>query len=198
TGVRALLQRQDPKVFGMVADRIEAPQELTAALAGLLGERLQYVVVDSQEHGLELLEELRQQGRGRAHVVPARPPFVAGAKPDGLQAEPGFVCLLADRLVFAPEDEPLVRMLVGNAVVVETPRAALELASRQRGVTAVALDGTVVRPDGVIIGGSGDGVAAAMVEQKREMHTLGDTVARLEVECADRVGAHNALKARLA
>ena len=198
TGVRALLKREDPKVFGMVADRIEAPQELTAAFAGLLGERLQYVVVDSQEHGLELLEDLRQQGRGRAHVVPARPPFVAGAKPESLETEPGFVCLLADRLEFAPEDEPLVRMLVGNAVVVDTPGAALALASRRRGVTAVAMDGTVVRPDGVIIGGSGDGVAAAMVEQKREMHVLGDAVGRLEVECTERVASHNAVKARIA
>lgn len=196
-GVRAILGKQDPQVQGMVADRIEAPQELTAAFAGLLGERLQYVVVDSQQHGLELLEELRRNERGRAHVVPQSPPFVAGARSQDLSQEPGYVCLLAERLDYATEDEALVQTLVGQAVVVETPSAALSLVSRHRDITAVALDGTVIRPDGVIIGGSGDGVAAAMVEQKREMHSLADAVAKLESECAARVAAHNALKARL-
>src|SRR5690606_19311432 len=113
-GVRALLAKQDPEIYGMVADRIEAPQELTAAFAGLLGERLQYVVVESQAKGLALLEELKQNERGRAHVLPARPPYVAGGQPDQLQEEPGFVCMLADRVEYESCDEPLVRMLLGN------------------------------------------------------------------------------------
>src|SRR5690606_33769424 len=93
---------------------------------------------------------------------------------------------------------PLVRMLLGNAVVVETARAALDLVALHPQFTAVALDGTVVQPNGVIIGGSGDGVASAMVEQKREMHSLANAVRQLEPECAARVAAHNSLKARLA
>ncbi len=197
TGAKALLGKRDPLVHGMVADRIEAPQELTAAFAGLLGERLQYVIVESQTDGLKLLEELRREERGRAHVIPQRPAFVAGAHPTSLTKEPGFVCFLADRLEFAPEDEPLVRTLVGSAVVVETPEAALALVTAHAGITAVTLDGTVVRPDGVIIGGSGDGVAAAMVEQKREMHTLADAVSHLEADFSARAAAHNTLKARL-
>src|SRR6187399_1259132 len=197
-GVRALLTKQDPEVYGMVADRIEAPQELTAAFAGLLGERLQYVIVDSQRHGLALLEELRRNERGRAHIVPARPPFVAGSQAENFAGEPGVICLLADRLGYAAEDEPLVRTIVGNAVVVESPQAALTFVAHHPSVTAVALDGTVVRPDGVVIGGSGDGVASAMVEQKREMHALRDAVAKLEAEFAERQAAHNASKARLA
>src|SRR5690606_7279783 len=124
--------------------------------------------------------------------------FVAGAVSHQFTEDSGIVCLLAERLGYAPEDEPLVRTLVGNAVVVETPEAALELVKRYSDVTAVAMDGTVVRPDGVIIGGSGDGVASAMVEQKREMHSLVDAVAKLEAQCNERVAAHNALKARLA
>ncbi|HEY6728036.1 MAG TPA: AAA family ATPase, partial [Polyangiaceae bacterium] len=137
-GVRALLAKHDPEVYGMVADRIEAPQELTAAFAGLLGERLQYVIVKDQRHGLALLEELRRTERGRAHIVPARPPFVAGSQAAQYPDEPGLVCQLADRLVYAPEDEPLVRTVVGNAVVVESPEAAIAFVARHPTVTAVA------------------------------------------------------------
>lgn len=196
TGARALVQRTDDNVLGLVADRIEAPEELTRALAGLLGERLQYVVVKDLSRGLELLEELRKDGRGRATIVAQRPPFVAGA-PRSFAGEAGVRGSLAEQLVFASEDEALVRALVGDAVLCETSTQALDLVSRHAGVTAVALDGTVVRPDGVIAGGSGDDVAAAMVEQKRELRTLAAEVERLTATYTKVHDEHNALRARI-
>ncbi len=73
----------------------------------------------------------------------------------------------------------------------------MRVAASVPGVTVVALDGTVAHPDGVVSGGSGDGVASAMLEQKREMHVLTDEVARLEAEAARATADHNALRARL-
>src|SRR5262249_36827811 len=57
-GVKSLLGTKDPALLGLVADRIEAPAELTAAFAGLLAERLQCVVVEDVERGVALLGEL--------------------------------------------------------------------------------------------------------------------------------------------
>ncbi|MCE7889966.1 MAG: chromosome segregation protein SMC, partial [Sorangiineae bacterium PRO1] len=62
-GARALLNGSHAGVLGLVADRIEAPEELTAAFAGLLGERLQYVVVEDLPRGLDLLGELARAAR---------------------------------------------------------------------------------------------------------------------------------------
>src|SRR5690606_3602357 len=98
-----LLGKGDPAVLGLVADRIEAPEELTAAFAGLLGERLQYVVVTDTARGVELLDELRSSKRGRGHVIPARPPYVAGSpalRSD--EHEAGVLGRLAERLGYAP------------------------------------------------------------------------------------------------
>jgi chromosome segregation protein len=195
-GTRALLSQADPAVLGMIADRIEAPAELTAAFAGLLGERLQYVVVSDTRRGLELLGELRDAERGRAHIVPLRPSHVAG--PSRGVEDPRALGRLADRLQYAPEDAPLVRALIGDAWLVATASDALALVERSAGVTAVALDGTVVRPDGVISGGSGDDVASDMVEQKREMRALAAEVERLDADQARLVGDHNQLRARMA
>jgi chromosome segregation protein len=195
-GARALVGKTSGNVLGLVADRIEAPEELTAAFAGLLGERLQYVVVGDLGQGLELLGELRRGGRGRATIVAQRPPFVAGA-PRAVIDEPGVRGLLADQLLFAQEDAALVRALVGDAVVCETAERALEVVQKHVGLTAVALDGTVVRPDGVVSGGSGDDVASAMVEQKRELRTLAAEVERLSAEHTRVSDEHNALRARL-
>ncbi|HSC87040.1 MAG TPA: chromosome segregation protein SMC, partial [Polyangiaceae bacterium] len=169
-GARALLKKGDPGVLGLVADRIDAPAELTAAFVGLLGERLQYVVVADPEKGLELLEELKGTGKGRGHVVPKHPPYVAGAR--AFTEAEGILGRVADRLGYAPEDSALVQALVGEALLADSAHAAVSYAAAHPGVTVVALDGTVARPDGVISGGSGDDVAAAMVEQKREIVSL--------------------------
>jgi chromosome segregation protein len=196
-GARALLSKGDPRVLGLVADRIEAPAELTSALAGLLGSRLSCVVVSDRASGLELLDELRKGERGRAEILPARPGYVAGGSRHAALSEPGVLGLLVDRLAFSEADDALVRSLVGDALLVESAEAAARLAERVPGVTAVALDGTVLHPDGVVSGGSGDDVASAMIEHKREMHELVDQVARLETEAARLLADHTALRTRL-
>ena len=198
-GVKSLLKAKDPAVLGLLADRIEAPAELTAAFAGLLGDRLQCVVVSDMERGVALLAALSKENRGRASVIAARPRYVAGAAPRPPRGE-GVVGLLADRLRFAPEDEPLVRALVGDALVVESIEVALRLAGghlERAGCALVTLDGTVIREDGIVSGGSGDAVAAGMLEQKREMRALHEIVATKSDEVTALLEAQQALRQRL-
>ncbi|MDX2052022.1 MAG: chromosome segregation protein SMC [Polyangiaceae bacterium] len=195
-GARALLGKADPEVLGMVADRIEAPEELTLAFASLLGERLQYIVVSDLEHGLHLLDDLRENQRGRATVVAARPGYIAGGA-RAFSDEPGVLGSLADQLRYEAADEALVRAIVGDAVLVTSSEHAVQFVARHPDFTAVALDGTVARPSGVVSGGGGDEVASAMVEQKREMHSLTTEVSRLEAEYQKLFESHNALRGRI-
>ncbi len=196
-GTRALLSIGDSTVLGLVADRLEAPAEMQAALAGLLGERLQYVVVRDVARGFELLARLRTEKRGRAHIISATPPYVAGRRPT-LPEHAGVIGFLVDHLRFAPEDEALAHALIGNAVVVQDATVAFELARQCPELLIVTRDATVIRPEGVISGGTGDDVASHMVEQKRELRVLGEQVARLEANYAGVAEQHAALRARLA
>ncbi|MFT3776457.1 MAG: chromosome segregation protein SMC [Minicystis sp.] len=195
-GVKNLLKTRDPALLGLVADRLEAPAELTAAFAGLLGAELQSIVVGDVERGVALLADLARTKGGRASLVAARPPFVAGAEPAPVRGE-GVIGSLIDRLVFAPSDEPLARALVGHAVVVQTAEDAVRLSRAGAGVPLVALDGTVVRPGGRISGGSGDAVAAGMIEQKREMRELHEQVAKKSEEVTALLEAQQALRLRI-
>jgi chromosome segregation protein len=196
TGVRALLSSGDAGVLGMIADRLDVQEAHTAALAGLLGDRLQCVIVSDPERGLALLDTLRSTGRGRATIAPASPRYVAGARatalPDGLAI--GYVI---DSVTYAPEHEALMRSLIGDAILCHTAQGAIEMVQRFPGATAVSLDGTVVHPDGLISGGSSDDVASAMVEQKREIRQLGQDVERLERRVHDAADAHRAIRARM-
>jgi chromosome segregation protein len=193
-GVKSLLKTKDATLLGLVADRLEAPAELTAAFAGLLGAELQSVVVSDLDRGVALLAELSRTKGGRASLIASRPPFVAGATVTALEGE-GVVGPLLDRLVFAAEDEALARALVGGAVVVETAADAVRLSGA--GVALVALDGTVVRPGGRVSGGSGDAVAAGMIEQKREMRELHEWVAKKSEEVTALLEAQQALRLRM-
>ena len=197
-GARALLSKKgDPRVLGMVADRVQAPERLTHALAGLLGQRLSCIVVADSSAQIDLLAELRQGERGRADVIAARPPYIAGASHEHWREDPLVEGRLADGLTYAESDEALVRALVGDTVLVNSASDAVTVVGRYPGITAVALDGTVAHPDGIVSGGTGDDVASAMLDQKREMSTLAVDVERLEKDYEKLSSDHNALRARI-
>jgi chromosome segregation protein len=179
-GTKALVGTRDACIAGLVADRVEAPSELTPALAGLLGARLQDVVVSDMERGVALLEELAQGKKGRATIVPLCAPFVSGSNPALPRAGDGVVGPLLDTLRFAPEDEGLVCALVADAVVVRDLSTARRLRGEGIRAALVTVDGAVLHVDGRIAGGQGDAVAAGMLESKREARELAKEIERLD------------------
>jgi chromosome segregation protein len=187
-GTKALMAAHEDCVVGLLADRVEAPADLTLALAGLLGEDLQSVVVRDMGRGIELLEGLAQARKGRATIVPAHPAFTAGAGVERPAGGPECVRLV-DCLQFAPEDEGLVRCLIGDAIVATDVGMALEL--RRTGIRApiVTVGGAVLHPDGRIEGGQGDELSAGMLESKREARELAGEIERLESLLAGRLQA---------
>ncbi len=195
-GVKALVGTKDETIVGLVADLVEAPAELSAALAGLLGPKLQYVVVTDLERGTALLDGLATQKRGRATVIARRPRWVSGAATP-LPDDEGVVGRLADELRAAPEDEALVRSLVGNAIVVRDAAVALRLQAAGVAGPLVTLDGTVFE-EGRVAGGTGEDVAQAMLDQKRETRELAEEVRRLEAVAEARLATHQALRTAIA
>jgi chromosome segregation protein len=196
-GTKALVRSKDACVLGLVADRIEAPAELTQALAGLLGSSLEDVVVDDVERGIALLEDLAQGKKGRATIRGQLTPYVAGARQDAPE-DAAIVARLVDTLRFAPADEPLVQTLVGDALVVRDLTAARRL--RTGGVRAalVTLDGAVLHADGRIAGGQGDKLAAGFLDGKREARELAEEIQRLDAVASHRLEALQASRVELA
>jgi chromosome segregation protein len=179
-GTKALVDTRDPALLGLVADRVEAPPAMIQALAGLLGARLQDVVVRDVGRGVALLGELSSRRKGRAAIVPERPAFVAGDGEVLPAGDEGVVVRLIDVLRYAPSDESLVRTLVGDAWVVRDAAVAARIRATGVRATLVTLDGCVLHPDGRIEGGQGDQVAAGMLESKREARQLARDVEDLE------------------
>ncbi|MFO0662151.1 MAG: chromosome segregation protein SMC [Polyangiaceae bacterium] len=179
-GVKALLATKDPCLVGMVADHIQAPTEITSALAAALGDRLQGVVVEDLDRGAELLAGLASAKKGRAMIVP-RPPRIVSDAYD-TPSDESVVGKLVDLVTCEPDDRALARGLLSGWLVVREAVDALRLSRDGYSGSIVALDGTVVFPDGRVVGGAGDAVGAGILglnDEKSVSSKAGSPVARV-------------------
>ncbi len=105
---------------------------------------------------------------------------------------------LIDELRFAPEDEPLVRALVDGALVVTDLASAWQVRTAlATPVPVVTLDGTVLHADGRVSGGTGEELAAGMLESKREARELASDLRVLDARVTELIAKHQGLRARL-
>ncbi len=84
-GVRAIFASANGSlagVVGTVADLLEVPSGLEAAVEGVLGERLQWVVVERFEHARAALGYLEREGAGPATFLPLETLPGNGTPPD--------------------------------------------------------------------------------------------------------------------
>ena len=180
-GVRAVFDQEHAEaltgVVGTVADLLEVPLGMERAIEAVLGERLQWVVVERFEHARAAVEYLGAHSLGAATFLPLEhlPP------PTGPQPDANDVRWVA-RNVGAPSLS-LVHHLLGQVAIVEHLDQA-EALWRRNGVVAtyVTLAGEVLGPTGRLHGG-GQARAAdvehSLLARKRRLRELDDEVRRV-------------------
>jgi chromosome segregation protein len=193
-GVRAVFEANDHLggVRGTVADLLEVPSGLEHAVAAVLGERLQWVVVDRFEHARAAVEYLQTQRSGPATFLPLEHlPAPGGPPPDDNGVR------WAERSVNATSPGLTHYLLAQVAVVDHLDQA--EVLWRRNGIVAtyVTPTGEVLSPAGRLRGG-GDGdegaVEHSLLARKRQLRELEEEVRRL----VDDVDSQQAAAAALA
>ncbi|MBI5642015.1 MAG: chromosome segregation protein SMC [Deltaproteobacteria bacterium] len=172
-------------IHGLIADVIETNPGYEKAVEAVMGERLQYVIVESHKEGVAAIEYLKANSSGRGSFVPVKD--VRGASPMPVQAGdfnyPGAKELISE--VKIKEGYPsIVNYLLGDTLVVDTLGAALELWS-QSGLfrTIVTLEGDLIDAQGIITGGSlssSDGI----LQKRGEIRSIKKLSAGLEEKIA--------------
>jgi chromosome segregation protein len=196
-GVRALVTHAGSDPVQLLADRVECPPELTAALAAALGDRLQWVVVENLERGVSAIETLKALGSGRATVIPREPRRIVGPPP-ALPEGPNVVGRLLDLVDVSASDAALFRHLLADVVVVEDLATAIDL--HHRSVVSgriVTRAGEVLAPDGGLTGGEQD-AGAHLLELKREVRELDEAVRHVTGELEKAQRAHGEIRAAIA
>jgi len=170
--VRAIMRAEQHAegVLGVVADVIDIPQAYERAVAAVLGERLQYVIVRGEQDGASAVDRLRQDSSGRSSFIPLNPrvpDLTAVAKLNGTSRR------LVDLVKVDERYETVAQSLLGEVVLVPDLASAISL-WRQNGirVTLVTPEGDVIDPSGVITGGSDRPIEEEILARRREIEEL--------------------------
>jgi chromosome segregation protein len=180
-GVRAVFAEDRrvalPGVVGTVADLLEVPPGMERAIEAVLGERLQWVVVERFEHARTAVAYLRDHGLGSATFLPLEHlPVADGPGPD----DNGVRWVTRSVSANAPH---LVHHLLAQVAIVDHLDEA-EALWRRNGVVAtyVTPGGEVLGPTGRLHGGENRASAAtehSLLARKRQLRDLEGEVQRL-------------------
>jgi chromosome segregation protein len=188
-GVKAVMLREEEErrqggIYGLVADVLRVEPQHERAIEAVLGDRLQLVLVESHAAGARAVDYLKKASEGRASFVPLTEMEQLPLTPEGAQLQaPEGALRAVDVVESAPEHDKLKRFLLADVFLVDTLATALALWARNPGErTFVSAEGEVVDKQGVVSGGSLEGVAGGLLHKRRELQELAETVQELEAK----------------
>ena len=157
-------------VHGLVADHIEVPREFEVAVEAVLGEKLQYVVVKSQEDGVKAIDYLKTHSTGRGSFIPLEVRSHAGeASPEYLNE----TVRLSDRVKIREDFRSIADYLLGDVLLIPNLNTGISLWKRNGfSGTFVTPDGDIITAGGVLIGGNGSNGDSGLLRNKREIVEL--------------------------
>ena len=178
----ALLERlpeaERGRVRGLLTTVLHAADGLETAVEAVLANRLEGLLVESTDAALDLLRHLREQGVGRATVLPLRAGHEA--------AESGFVPLgrpLADFVTAEPASAPLVARLLRDVYLVDDLAQPIErFGAASPPALFVTRAGEVLDRSGALTGGLGAPPGA--LSRASEIRRLASQLSELEPLCA--------------
>jgi chromosome segregation protein len=186
-GVKAIMRARSPRgddqgstlppinpeaaanVLDLMAGIIESDPAYETAIEAVLGESLQYIIVNDQATGLQAIEYLQTHSAGRSGFIP-----LSAVKPistDGNSA-PDSQARLLNHVTVKAGFENVAQALLGDVILTETIQQALDLFSQNGRVRRIVTkNGDVISQQGILIGGSQDKLSGILAK-KHEIRDL--------------------------
>lgn len=198
-------------ICGVVAQMVEVPQEYERAVAAVLRDKLEYIMVSDIEDGLSAVEYLRNTRTGRGSFIPlsskGKNGFLSENENGYLNGHNGVAngfsvrtvgegtSPLLDLVIVDDRYREVAETLLGDAVLVPDLHVGLQLWQQNgRHHTFVTRDGEVITSQGVISGGSEGSAEEALLERRREIRDLRESSLRHEVVVAALVQQRQEMK----
>ena len=183
-GVRTIMKakdlsaRKEGRIMGLVADFIQVEPEYEQAVEAVLADKLQYIIVKTQEDGREAVDYLKSMAKGRSS-------FISLTDLNGRNrnvSTNGFPLLR--NLVTAPESyRTVVDLLLGDVALagnLDEAVSAWRNNGREHGL--VTPEGDMVDERGIISGGKFANGSHGLLARKREIRELEEKTERLQKE----------------
>ena len=191
-GVKSILlkkkveQEKWEPILGVVADILEPEPKYEVPLEAVLGQRLQYLMVEGEKVAMEAIAFLKRESLGRGSFVPI------GVKGNGnphrsLQTgqagEEGRPLPLLQFVNVKEGFAPVAEFLIGDVGVIGHLDEAFDWIKEEGGFgTLVTMEGEVVERSGVVSGGSLD-QGLSILERRREIRELERGIKEEEERC---------------
>ena len=186
-GVKSILLRKREekekweRVLGVVADILEPEPQYEIPLEAILGQRLQYIIVEGERESLEAMTFLKRESLGRGSFIPKGVQGIG--KEDPASHEEGKPIPLLRFVKVKEGFAPLAEFLIGGVAVVEhLEEALLWIKKEERFKTLVTREGDIVERSGVMSGGSHD-QGLGILERRREIKDLEKKIGEGEELC---------------
>jgi len=179
SGVQSLMNRLKNSgstlVKGILADKLRPSTGYEKAAEALLGDVLQYLVVESSENAEVLIQDLADHNEGQCGFIT----LDSLESPPEIETPSGFT-LLSSQVSCLPEDRDLVRFILGNAMVADDLAQALHLHKTMRpAFPLVTRNGERITEKGLIVGG-GNQNGSSIFAKKAELAETQATVLEWE------------------
>ena len=188
-GVKSILlrKREDQekweRILGVVADIFEPEPLYEVPLEAVLGQRLQYLMVENEKEAIEAIGLLKRESLGRGSFIPI------GVKGNGNRRrspgaeEKGRPFPLLQFVRVREGFAPIAEFLIGEVGVVDRLEEGLQWIKQDEAFgTLVTLEGEVVERSGVVSGGSLD-QGLSILERRRVIRELEKKTAEEEETC---------------
>ncbi|MEJ2040359.1 MAG: hypothetical protein P8X55_15745, partial [Desulfosarcinaceae bacterium] len=181
-------------IIGLVAEVLEPEPGYETAVEAVLGEALQYILVEHQQAGVDAIAFLKDTAAGRSGFIPLHQiKQLCGA--DNNEIDPAY--RLLNHVGFQEKYQPIANALLSHVAVVDTMEQALALYNRNGRVqTIVTRQGDVVAHQGLLIGGSQDQLAGILAK-RQELKLLEESCIRLDRDLADAHQRQQELEAKV-
>jgi chromosome segregation protein len=171
-------------IHGLVADMIETEPQYEVAIEAVLGDRLQYVVVDSQHDSLKAIDYLKAKSGGRSTFIPKKPREIK-TEPFVKNGHAGVIGSALNIVRYSESFGSVAQYLLGDVVLVDTMDTALYLWQKDDvHKTIVTLTGEILDPWGAVTGGAVEAIGTGMLTKRREIKDLEHEIAGLTIGAA--------------
>jgi chromosome segregation protein len=155
-GVKKVLHAENikRKVSGVLADLVSADEQYVCAVEAALLDRLQSVVVDTNDTALEGIKYLSKNSFGRATFLSIGEGELKNETP--LHSQNGLIGPAENYVRVEERFRPIVKRLLSNVYIVDTLETANRMHTERPGGRFVTLEGEIIGAQGDYHGGSID------------------------------------------
>ncbi|CAB1056123.1 Chromosome partition protein smc [Olavius sp. associated proteobacterium Delta 1] len=162
-------QETAANVLDLMADIIESDPAYETAIEAVLGESLQYIIVNDQATGMQAIDYLQTHEAGRSGFIPLS---TVRSISEGAGKTPTPSRFLLNHINVKAGFEKVAQALLGDVIITETIQQALELFNQNGNVQRIVTkNGDVISHQGILVGGSKDKLSGILAK-KHEIREL--------------------------